>query len=117
MGSVARRVVAAAATAVRRGASPDFPDIPAPVEIAMHRPTESRARHRAKPAHILATGFLMKYAIEFVEVEHHILQRKPVNLPAYWAAWGAFAKSMAESGLMCHVNHNNSRVRAAHADR
>jgi hypothetical protein len=39
MGSVARRVVAAAATAVRLAASPDFPDIPAPVEIAMPRPT------------------------------------------------------------------------------
>ena len=39
MGSVACRVVAAAATAVRLAASPDFPDIPAPVEIAMPRPT------------------------------------------------------------------------------
>ena len=59
----------------------------------------------------------MKNMIEFVEPEHHILQRKSADLPAYWAAWGAFAKSMAESGLMCHVNHNNSHVRAAHADR
>ena len=59
----------------------------------------------------------MKYVMLFAKPEHHILQRKSVDLPAYWPAWGAFAKSMAESGLMCHVNHNNSRVRAAHADR
>lgn len=39
MGSVAGRVVAAAATAVRLAASPDVLDIPAPVEIAMPRPT------------------------------------------------------------------------------
>lgn len=39
MGSVARRAVAAAATAVRLAAGPDFPDIPAPVEVAMPRPT------------------------------------------------------------------------------
>ena len=53
----------------------------------------------------------------FAEPEHHILQRKSADLPAYWAVWGTFAKSMAESALMCHVNHNNLRVRAAHADR
>lgn len=39
MGSVARRVVAAAATAVRLAASPYFHDVPAPVEIALPRPT------------------------------------------------------------------------------
>ncbi|HYW32469.1 MAG TPA: YciI family protein [Gemmatimonas sp.] len=42
----------------------------------------------------------MKYMMMFAEPEHHIAQRTSADAPAYWAAWGAFAKSMAESGLM-----------------
>ena len=42
----------------------------------------------------------MGYIMLFAEPEQHILQRKPADLPAYWAVWGTFAKSMAESGLM-----------------
>ena len=36
----------------------------------------------------------MKYMMMFAEPEHHILQRQSADAPAYWAAWGAFAKSL-----------------------
>lgn len=42
----------------------------------------------------------MKYMMLIAESDHQMSQRKSAEAPAYWAAWGAFAKSIGESGLM-----------------
>jgi hypothetical protein len=109
---VASQVVPASAPALRLAASPASPDIPPPVEIAPPRPTSSRVRYRAEPADIPATGFPMKYMMMMAEPEHHIAQRRSADAPAYWAAWGAFAKAINESGLVIEGHALQERTTA-----
>ncbi len=46
----------------------------------------------------------MKYMMLFAEPDQHIQLRTTAEAPAYWAAWGAFAKSINESGLVVEGN-------------
>ena len=59
----------------------------------------------------------MKYMMLFAEPEHHIDKRTSADAPAYWAAWSAFAKAIAESGLVVEGNALQDKTTASTAAR